>query len=172
MRGAKMKLSEITEILKSVGPMLWKAFKRGQLFNPACELTEPNPDILCEYDVKIPISEGFSVTANIFRSKNAEETGEKVPVVDRLLYFKTIRQNVTMKPLSGLRNNPSVLERWDSLRVGTHFSHFIPLHLGQCLSRQPLYANRSCKHAGSLHRSLCPPSSDVRQLQLAVITFF
>ena len=68
-------------LLQSVGPILWKAIKSGQLLNPQCELTEPDPDILCEYDVKIPMSEGFSVTANIYRSKNAAEKREKVPVV-------------------------------------------------------------------------------------------
>ena len=30
---------------------------------PSCELTEPDPDIMCEYDVEIPMSDGFSVTA-------------------------------------------------------------------------------------------------------------
>jgi putative CocE/NonD family hydrolase len=71
----------ITKLLKSVGPILWRAIKSGQLFNPACELTEPDPDILCDYDVNIPMSEGFFVTANIYRSKKANEKGEKVPVV-------------------------------------------------------------------------------------------
>jgi hypothetical protein len=47
-----MKLNEITQT-QSVGPILWKAIKSGQFLNPQCELTEPDPDILCEYDVKI-----------------------------------------------------------------------------------------------------------------------
>jgi len=76
-----MKFKEITGTIQAVGPILWNAIKSGQLFNPACELTEADPDILCEYDVKIPMSEGFSVTANIFRSKRAAESGERVPVV-------------------------------------------------------------------------------------------
>jgi len=57
------------------------AIKSGQLFNPQAEHTEPDPDILCEYDVRIPMSEGFSVTANIFRSRKAASKDEKVPVV-------------------------------------------------------------------------------------------
>ena len=57
------------------------AIKSGQLFSPQAELTEPDPDILCEYDVRIPMSEGFSVTANIFRSRKAASKDEKVPVV-------------------------------------------------------------------------------------------
>jgi hypothetical protein len=48
--------------------------KSGQLFNPQVEITEPDPDILCEYDVSIPMSEGFSLTANIFCSKKATVT--------------------------------------------------------------------------------------------------
>jgi predicted acyl esterase len=77
----KSKIKPMIQILQSVGPILWNAVKSGQLFNPVCELTEPNTDVLCEYDVKIPMSEGFFVTANIFRSKKAAENGEKVPVV-------------------------------------------------------------------------------------------
>ena len=40
----------------------------GQLFRPACELTQAHPDILCEYNVKIPIADGVVLTANVFRS--------------------------------------------------------------------------------------------------------
>ena len=75
---------EITNIIRTfeaVGPLLGNAVKSGQLFDPQAELTEPDPDILSEYDVEIPMSEGFSVTANIFRSKKAAEKEEKVPVV-------------------------------------------------------------------------------------------
>lgn len=66
---------------KAIAPILFNAVKSGQLFKPQCVLTEPDPDILCEYDVKIPISEGFSVTANVFRSKKAAGAGEQMPVV-------------------------------------------------------------------------------------------
>jgi putative CocE/NonD family hydrolase len=79
-----MMKEEITNIIRTfeaVGPILGNALKSGQFFNPQCELTEPDPDILCEYDVNIPMSEGFSVTANIYRSKKAAEKGEKVPVL-------------------------------------------------------------------------------------------
>ena len=67
--------------LQVVAPLVGNAIQSGQLINPQAELTEPDPDILCEYDVRIPMSEGFSVTANIFRSKKAADKGEKVPVV-------------------------------------------------------------------------------------------
>ena len=75
------KITNIIRTLKAVGPVLGNALKSGQLFNPQCKLTEPDPDVLCEYDVKIAMSEGFSVTANIYRSKKAAANGEKVPVV-------------------------------------------------------------------------------------------
>jgi len=81
--GVLMK-EEITNIIRTfeaVGPILGHALKSGQLFRPQCELTEPDPDILCEYDVNIPMSEGFSVTANIYHSQKALKNGEKVPVV-------------------------------------------------------------------------------------------
>jgi len=77
----KETLMNMLRAFQAVAPILGNALKSGQLFNPQCELTDPDPDILCEYDVRIPMSEGFSVTANIYRSKKAAENGEKVPVV-------------------------------------------------------------------------------------------
>ena len=72
---------DLIHAIKAVGPILRNALKSGQLFNPQAKLTEAHPDVLCEYDVKIPMSEGFSVTANVYRSRKAAEQGEKVPVV-------------------------------------------------------------------------------------------
>ena len=66
-----MGIGEFTQIIKSVGPILGNALKSGQFFRPQCVLTEPDSDILCEYDVKIPMSEVFFVTANIYRSKKS-----------------------------------------------------------------------------------------------------
>ena len=77
----KKKITNTIRTLQAVGPLIGNALKSGQLFSPQAELTEPDPDILCEYDVEIPMSEGFSVTANIFRSKKAANKNEKVPVV-------------------------------------------------------------------------------------------
>ena len=75
------KIENLVQTLQAVGPILKNAIKSGQIFNPQCKLTEPDPDILCEYDVKIPMSEGYSLTANIYRSKKAAAKGEKLPVV-------------------------------------------------------------------------------------------
>jgi putative CocE/NonD family hydrolase len=77
----KEELANIVRTFEAVGPLVGNALKSGQLFNPQAELTEPDSDVLCEYDVKIPMSEGFSVTANIYRSKKAAEKDEKIPVV-------------------------------------------------------------------------------------------
>ncbi len=75
------KIISLGRTLQAVAPLVGNALKSGQLLKPQAELTEPDPDILCEYDVRIPMSEGFSVTANIFRSKKAADKNEKVPVV-------------------------------------------------------------------------------------------
>ena len=77
----KEKIINIIRTFQAVAPILGNALKSAQLFNPQAELTEPDPDVLCEYDVKIPMSEDFFVTANIYRSKIAAKKGEKVPVV-------------------------------------------------------------------------------------------
>jgi hypothetical protein len=72
----KKKIMNIIRTFQAIAPILGNALKSGQLFNPQAELTEPDPDVLCEYDVEIPMSEGFSVTANIFRSKKAADKDE------------------------------------------------------------------------------------------------
>jgi len=77
----KEELANLARTFEALGPVVGNAVKSGQLVNPQCELTEPHPDVLCEYDVRIPMSEGFSVTANFYRSKKAAEKGEQVPVV-------------------------------------------------------------------------------------------
>ena len=79
----KEKITSISRILQAVGPLIGNALKSGQLFHPQAELTEPDPDVLCEYDVKIPMSDGTSLTANIFRSRKAIDKNEKVPEIGR-----------------------------------------------------------------------------------------
>jgi predicted acyl esterase len=77
----KENIKNIVSTLQAVGPIVINALKSGQLFRPQCELADNDPDILCEYDVKIPMSEGFFVTANIYRSKKTAQNSEKLPVV-------------------------------------------------------------------------------------------
>ncbi len=48
---------ELTNLLRTfeaLGPLVGNAVKSGQVLKPRCELTEPDPDVLCEYDVRIP----------------------------------------------------------------------------------------------------------------------
>jgi hypothetical protein len=77
----KEAIINIRRTLQAVVPLVGNAIRSGQLFNPQADLAEPDPDILCEYDVRIPMSEGSSVTANVFRSKKSAEKNETVPVV-------------------------------------------------------------------------------------------
>ena len=74
-------LSELRLMSRSLGPLVLNAFKAGRLFRPQCELTEADPDILCDWDVKIPLADGTYVTANVFRSHRAKAKGEKLPVI-------------------------------------------------------------------------------------------
>ena len=76
-----MSLGERLRALRAMWSMLKRAALSGQLFKPHCELTPPHPDILCEYNVKIPIADGIVLTANVFRSRKAQEEGVRVPVV-------------------------------------------------------------------------------------------
>lgn len=75
------KINELRQVFQTIWPMAKNALISGQFFKPQCEITDPDEDILCQYDVEIPMSEGFSVTVNIYRSKSAAEQGIKVPVV-------------------------------------------------------------------------------------------
>lgn len=74
-------LELIGDAVRSVAPLLVSALKRGQLLRPSCELFEPDPDVMCEYDVRVPVSDGLRLTANVFRSRRADKGGERVPVI-------------------------------------------------------------------------------------------
>ena len=98
----KEELANLVRTFKAVGPLVGNAMTSGQLLNPRAELTEPDPDILCEYDINIPMSEGFSVTANVFRSTTVAEKGEKVPVVMRAHFYNNHLTPALQKtPLNG-----------------------------------------------------------------------
>lgn len=76
-----MSPGDMLRTARAVWPLLKKAVLSGQLFRPPCELTQPNSDILCEYDAEVPIGEGVTLTANIFRSRKAQQDGVRAPVV-------------------------------------------------------------------------------------------
>ncbi len=75
------KSDQLRRLWRAVWPVVKRAIFSGQLFRPQCILTKPLPDILCEYDVEIPLANGSFVTANVFRSKIADEASEAMPVV-------------------------------------------------------------------------------------------
>jgi putative CocE/NonD family hydrolase len=74
-------MADTLKTLRAAWPMLSRAIKSGQLFRPQCRLVEPDEDIHCDYDVEIPMSEGYSLTCNIFRSKRRQLAGEATPVI-------------------------------------------------------------------------------------------
>ena len=76
-----MQRGEFGDLFRAIGPVLKNAVRSGRIFRPQCTLTEPDPDILCEFDVEIPLADGSFVTVNVFRSRRAQEAGEKCPVV-------------------------------------------------------------------------------------------
>ena len=63
-------LRDLPALARSIGPIAVKAIASGRIFKPRCVLTEPDPDILVEYDVEIPLSDGTSVTANLSRNSS------------------------------------------------------------------------------------------------------
>ena len=75
------KTEQLRRLYRSVSPVAKRALASGQVFRPQCHLTNPLPDVLCEYDVKVPLSNGSFVTANVFRSKKADTAGQPLPVV-------------------------------------------------------------------------------------------
>ena len=74
-------MSETFKTLKAAWPILHRAIRSGQLFRPQCKLVEPDPDVLCEYDVEVPIGAGKVLTCNVFRSKARLAEGTADPVV-------------------------------------------------------------------------------------------
>jgi len=72
---------EMLKTLQAAAPMLKHALKSGQFFRPQCVSVEQDEDILCEYDVEIPMSEGYSLTCNIFSSKASRADQRATPVV-------------------------------------------------------------------------------------------
>ncbi|MEO0463404.1 MAG: CocE/NonD family hydrolase [Pseudomonadota bacterium] len=74
-------MSDTLNLIKAAWPLLKKAVASGQVLNPQCDLVEPSSDIAPHYDVEIPMSEGFTLTANIFRSHGRMAEGDRDPVV-------------------------------------------------------------------------------------------
>ena len=67
-----MKLGEARDFFRAVRPVLKNALTSGQIFRPQCVLTEPDPDILCEFDVEIPLLAKLHKTKNNRKPKTTE----------------------------------------------------------------------------------------------------
>ena len=65
--------------IRAAYPIIRRAVLTGQLWRPQCELTQPDPDILCDFDVSIPMPDGFTLKAHVFRSHKAQ--GQPLPVI-------------------------------------------------------------------------------------------
>ena len=72
---------ETLRTIRAAWPMLSRAIRSGQIFRPQCNLIEPDPDILCQYDVNVPLDNGTVMTCNVFRSKSRAKDGLADPVV-------------------------------------------------------------------------------------------
>ncbi|MEM6863478.1 MAG: CocE/NonD family hydrolase, partial [Myxococcota bacterium] len=74
-------LDTLLRTVEAIGPIALRAVSSGQLVHPACHMTKADPDVLAEYGVEIPVAGGMTLTANIFRSRRAAQSGEAWPVV-------------------------------------------------------------------------------------------
>ncbi|MDP1026844.1 CocE/NonD family hydrolase [Sphingomonas sp. KR1UV-12] len=74
-------LKEAAAVLRSAGPVLWRALRSGQIVQPQCVLTQPDPDILCEFDTPVVLPDGTTLLASVFRSKKAAREGRPLPVI-------------------------------------------------------------------------------------------
>ncbi|MEO1080280.1 MAG: CocE/NonD family hydrolase [Pseudomonadota bacterium] len=74
-------MSSKLETLRAAWPVLRGALRRGQLFNPQCELIDAEPDVVASFDLEVPMSEGFALTANVFHSRSRRAEGQADPVV-------------------------------------------------------------------------------------------
>jgi hypothetical protein len=62
----KEKITNIIRTFQAVGPILGNALKSGQLINPRAELTESDPDILCENGQSVFVRSIFLLARFVF----------------------------------------------------------------------------------------------------------
>ena len=74
-------MRDILDTVRAAWPMLWRAVASAQLFRPQCKLTVADPDVLCDYDLEVPIDGGVVLTTNVFRSRARSGSGKADPVV-------------------------------------------------------------------------------------------
>ncbi len=67
--------------LRIVAPTLRNAVRSGQLFRPRCRLLPADENVEMQVDVRVPVADGFALTACIFRPRDALAAGTPLPVV-------------------------------------------------------------------------------------------
>ena len=67
--------------IKALVPILKKALLSGRLFSGKAELLPAHEDILAEWDVRVPVSDGSTILINVFKSKKALNENRPLPVV-------------------------------------------------------------------------------------------
>ncbi|MEM6608084.1 MAG: CocE/NonD family hydrolase [Pseudomonadota bacterium] len=72
---------ETAKTLAAAWPILKNAIRSGQVLRPQCTLQDPDPDVLCQYDIAVPIGDDVVLTANVFRSHSRAAAGTADPVV-------------------------------------------------------------------------------------------
>ena len=68
-------------LIKALAPIVLKALFSGRLFRGKAELVEPLEDILADWDVSVPISDGSTILINVFKSKRALAENRALPVI-------------------------------------------------------------------------------------------
>ena len=75
------RIADMWNTARAVRSIAAQALQSGQLFHPQCDLVPADPDVLCEYDVPIRLPDGITLLAHVFRSRRAQATGTKLPVI-------------------------------------------------------------------------------------------
>ncbi|MEO0899681.1 MAG: CocE/NonD family hydrolase [Bacteroidota bacterium] len=69
------------KLIKALFPILQKAIVSGRLFTGKAKLVEPIEDILPEWDIEVPVSDGSTILINVFKSKKAIAANQALPVI-------------------------------------------------------------------------------------------
>ncbi|MEM6763766.1 MAG: CocE/NonD family hydrolase [Bacteroidota bacterium] len=69
------------KVLKALLPVIKRAILSGRLFTGKAELLAPLEDILPEWDVEVPVSDGSKILMNVFKSRKALAENKPLPVI-------------------------------------------------------------------------------------------
>ncbi|CAE7772598.1 cocE [Symbiodinium necroappetens] len=95
-------VNELLKTIRAAWPMLSRAIRSGQVLSPQCQLETAGPDVQCDYDVAVPMKEGYSLTANVFRSRARMQASSPDPVIMCAhIYDNHITPALKRTPLGG-----------------------------------------------------------------------